>query len=387
MLLDNTENGFILKSNFELKKAYFLFKIISNRALTNIGKNALELSLKLKLPILFIVKGTVFEQFCSGETLDESFKTVQKLYEKNVKSYLHYSVEGLENEESFDLSLKEVLNSIDFVAKRNILDFTVFKPTAIASSKILQKVSENKELDKRERELFNKAVERFNEICALAHKRDVKILVDAEESWIQDAIDQIVLKMMLKYNKEKAIVYNTSQMYRHDRLKYLNSLKEIAKKEDIFIGIKLVRGAYIEKENKRALKNNYNSPICASKDLTDINFNNGAVFILSNLTLFSFFSGTHNEKSIYKIIDIMESKKINNNDSKIWFGQLYGMSDNISFNLAKNGFNVIKYLPFGPIKKVVPYLIRRAEENTSVKGQTSRELELIKTELKRRKTT
>ena len=387
MLLDNTENGFILKSNFELKKAYFLFKIISNRALTNIGKNALELSLKLKLPILFIVKGTVFEQFCSGETLDESFKTVQKLYEKNVKSYLHYSVEGLENEESFDLSLKEVLNSIDFVAKRNILDFTVFKPTAIASSKILQKVSENKELDKRERELFNKAVERFNEICALAHKRDVKILVDAEESWIQDAIDQIVLKMMLKYNKEKAIVYNTSQMYRHDRLKYLNSLKEIAKKEDIFIGIKLVRGAYIEKENKRALKNNYNSPICASKDLTDINFNNGAVFILSNLTLFSFFSGTHNEKSIYKIIDIMESKKINNNDLKIWFGQLYGMSDNISFNLAKNGFNVIKYLPYGPIKKVIPYLIRRAEENTSVKGQTSRELELIKTELKRRKTT
>ena len=387
MLLDNTENGFILKSNFELKKAYFLFKIISNRALTNIGKNALELSLKLKLPILFIVKGTVFQQFCSGETLEESFKTVQKLYEKNVKSYLHYSVEGLENEESFDLSLKEVLNSIDFVAKRNILDFTVFKPTAIASSKILQKVSENKELDKRERELFNKAVERFNEICALAHKRDVKILVDAEESWIQDAIDQIVLKMMLKYNKEKAIVYNTSQMYRHDRLKYLNSLKEIAKKEDIFIGIKLVRGAYIEKENKRALKNNYNSPICASKDLTDINFNNGAVFILSNLTLFSFFSGTHNEKSIYKIIDIMESKKINNNDSKIWFGQLYGMSDNISFNLAKNGFNVIKYLPYGPIKKVIPYLIRRAEENTSVKGQTSRELELIKTELKRRKTT
>ena len=387
MLLDNTENGFILKSNFELKKAYFLFKIISNRALTNIGNNALELSLKLKLPILFIVKGTVFQQFCSGETLEESFKTVQKLYEKNVKSYLHYSVEGLENEESFDLSLKEVLNSIDFVAKRNILDFTVFKPTAIASSKILQKVSENKELDKRERELFNKAVERFNEICALAHKRDVKILVDAEESWIQDAIDQIVLKMMLKYNKEKAIVYNTSQMYRHDRLKYLNSLKEIAKKEDIFIGIKLVRGAYIEKENKRALKNNYNSPICASKDLTDINFNNGAVFILSNLTLFSFFSGTHNEKSIYKIIDIMESKKINNNDLKIWFGQLYGMSDNISFNLAKNGFNVIKYLPYGPIKKVIPYLIRRAEENTSVKGQTSRELELIKTELKRRKTT
>ena len=385
MLLDNTENGFILKSNFELKKAYFLFKIISNRTLTNIGKNALELSLKLKLPILFIVKGTVFEQFCSGETLDESFKTVQKLYEKNIKSYLHYSVEGLENEKSYDISVKEVLNSIEFVAKRNILDFTVFKPTAIASSKILQKVSENKELDIGERDLFDKSIERFNVICSLAHERDVKILVDAEESWIQDAIDQIVLKMMLKYNKEKTIVYNTSQMYRHDRLKYLNSLKEIAKKEGIFIGIKLVRGAYIEKENKRALKNNYKSPICSSKHLTDINFNDGAEFILSNLTLFSFFSGTHNEKSIYKIIDIMDSKKIDNNDSKIWFGQLYGMSDNISFKLSDEGYNVAKYVPYGPLEQVMPYLFRRAAENTSVQGQSSRELMLIKKEIKRRK--
>jgi proline dehydrogenase len=385
MLLDNTKNGFTLKSNFELKKAYFLFRIISNKSLTNIGKKALQIALKLRLPILFLVKRTVFEQFCSGESLDDSFETVQRLYDKNVKSYLSYSVEGLENEKSYDLSLKEVLNSIEFVAKNNIIDFTVFKPTAIANSKILQKVSEKKILDEKENELYGKALERFDTICNLAHKKGVKMLVDAEESWIQDPIDEIVLKMMMKYNKHEAIIYNTAQMYRYDRLNYLNRLKNIAEKEKFFIGIKLVRGAYIEQENKRAIKNNYKSPICDSKNLTDTNFNNGASFILSNLNIFSLFSGTHNEESIYKIIDIMKLNNINKNNSKIWFGQLYGMSDNISFNLANKGFNAIKYLPFGPIKEVIPYLIRRAEENTSVKGQTSRELELIKTELKRRK--
>ena len=387
MLLDNTKNGFSLKSNFELKKAYFLFKIISNKSLTNIGKKALELSLKLRLPILFLVKGTVFEQFCSGESLDESYKTVERLYDKNVKSYLHFSVEGLENEESYDTSLNEVIDSIEFVAKKNILDFTVFKPTAIASSKILQKVSENKSLDNNEQGLYDKILSRFDTICNFAHKKGVKILVDAEESWIQDSIDEIVLRMMIKYNKEESMVFNTSQMYRHDRLDYLKRLKDIAEKERFFVGIKLVRGAYIEKENKRAIKNNYRSPICDSKKLTDLNFNEGASFILSNLNIFSLFLGTHNEESIYSIIDLMKSNKVNNSNQKVWFGQLYGMSDNISFNLANEGFNAIKYLPFGPIKEVIPYLIRRADENTSVKGQTSRELELIKSELKRRKTT
>ena len=384
MLLDNTKNGFTLKSNFELRKAYFLFKIISNKTFTNIGKTALEISLKLRLPILFIVKGTVFEQFCSGESLEESFNTVKRLHNKNVKSYLHYSVEGLENEDSYDLSLNEVLDSIKFVAEKQILDFTVFKPTAIANSLILEKISKGDSLNDNEQTLYKRAYERFNKICELAYNKDVKILVDAEESWIQDAIDQIVLEMMIKFNKDKAIVFNTSQMYRHDRLEYLKSLYRAANESKFHIGIKLVRGAYIEKENKRAKKNNYQSPICNSKELTDQNFNNGASFILSNLDLFSLFSGTHNEESIYKIIEIMNSKSINKDDSSIWFGQLYGMSDNITFNLASEGFNVIKYLPYGPIKEVIPYLIRRAEENTSVKGQTSRELELIKKELKRR---
>ncbi|MEC7185799.1 MAG: proline dehydrogenase family protein [Bacteroidota bacterium] len=385
MLLDNTKNGFILKSNFELKKAYILFKVISSRTLTNLGKNLLELSLKLKLPVLFIVRATVFRQFCSGENLQESYETVKKLNKKNVKSYLHYSVEGLENEKTYDNSLNEVVKSIEFAASKDILDYTVFKPTAVASSVILNKVSEEKELSSFEKGLYIRIVDRFDIICKTAFENQIKILVDAEESWLQDAIDDIVLMMMIKYNTDNTIVYNTSQMYRHDRLKYLKELKKKSIENNFQIGIKLVRGAYIEKENRRAKKYNYKSPICESKHATDTNFNEGANFILSNLDNFSLFCGSHNEKSIYNILDIMRESKMENNNPKIWFGQLYGMSDNISFNLAEEGYNVIKYLPFGPIKEVIPYLIRRAEENTSVKGQTSRELELIKKELKRRK--
>ena len=385
MLLDNTKNGFILKSNFELKKAYILFKVISSRTLTNLGKNLLELSLKLKLPVLFIVRATVFRQFCSGENLQESYETVKKLNKKNVKSYLHYSVEGLENEKTYDNSLNEVVKSIEFAASKDILNYTVFKPTAVASSVILNKVTEEKELSSFEKGLYIRIVDRFDIICKTAFENQIKILVDAEESWLQDAIDDIVLKMMIKYNTDSTVVYNTSQMYRHDRLKYLRELKKKSIENNFQIGIKLVRGAYIEKENKRAKKYNYKSPICESKHATDTNFNEGANFILSNLDNFSLFCGSHNEKSIYNILDIMRESKMQNNNPKIWFGQLYGMSDNISFNLAEEGYNVIKYLPFGPIKEVIPYLIRRAEENTSVKGQTSRELELIKKELKRRK--
>ena len=385
MLLDNTKNGFILKSNFELKKAYLLFKLISSRRLTNFGKNLLELSLKLKLPVLFIVKMTVFRQFCSGENLQESFKTVRKLNDKKVKSYLHYSVEGLEDEKTYDDSLKEVIKSIKFAASKDILDFTVFKPTAIASSDILNKITEEKELTGFEKGLYDRIVDRFDIICKTAFENQIKVLVDAEESWFQDAIDDIVLRMMIKYNNSSTIVYNTSQMYRYDRLKYLSELKKLSIENGFHIGIKLVRGAYIEKENKRAKRQNYKSPICESKDATDVNFDQGAKFILSNLDSFSLFCGSHNEKSIYDILDIMKEGKIQKNNSKIWFGQLYGMSDNISFNLAEEGYNVIKYLPYGPIKQVIPYLIRRAEENTSVKGQTSRELQLIMKELKRRR--
>ena len=374
MLFDNTKIGFVLKSNFDLQKAYFLFKIISNKTLTNFGKILLNIILTFKLPLLFIVKRTVFQQFCAGSNLEESMETVNKLFSKNVYSYLSYSVEGAQNNESFEKSYQDVIDSIEFASDKKNIPFTVFKPTAISKTDNLMRG----EIDKI---IFD----RFDRICKKASEKNIKILIDAEESWIQDSIDSIVLMMMKKYNKQKTIVFNTVQMYRHDRLEYLKDLHNSSKQNDFEIGIKLVRGAYIEKENIRAKKLNYKSPICESKKASDDNFNSGVKFIISNLDKFNLFCGTHNEESIYKIINMINQMGIERSSDKIWFGQLFGMSDHITFNLANENYNVIKYLPYGPIKEVMPYLIRRAEENTSVKGQTSRELTLIKNEISRRR--
>ena len=374
MLFDNTKIGFVLKSNFELEKAYFLFKIISNKTLTNFGKILLNIILTFKLPLLFIVKRTVFKQFCSGANLEESIETVNKLYSKNVYSYLSYSVEGAQNNDSFEKSCQDVIDSIEFASDKKNIPFTVFKPTAISKTDNLMRG----EIDKI---IFD----RFDRICKKAFEKNVKILIDAEESWIQDSIDSIVLMMMKKYNKQKTIVFNTVQMYRHDRLEYLKDLHNSSKQNDFEIGIKLVRGAYIEKENIRATQLNYKSPICESKKASDDNYNSGVKFIISNLDKFNLFCGTHNEESIYKIINMINQMGMERSSDKIWFGQLLGMSDHITFNLANENYNVVKYLPYGPIKEVIPYLIRRAEENTSVKGQTSRELTLIKNEISRRK--
>ena len=374
MLFDNTKIGFVLKSNFELEKAYFLFKIISNKTLTNFGKILLNIILTFKLPLLFIVKRTVFQQFCAGSNLEESMETVNKLFSKNVYSYLSYSVEGAQNNDSFKKSCQDVIDSIEFASDKKNIPFTVFKPTAISKTDNLMRG----EIDKI-------TFDRFDRICKKASEKNVKILIDAEESWIQDSIDSIALMMMKKYNKQKTIVFNTVQMYRHDRLEYLKDLHNSSKQNDFEIGIKLVRGAYIEKENIRAKKLNHKTPICESKKASDDNFNSGVKFIISNLDKFNLFCGTHNEESIYKIINMIDQMGIERSSDKIWFGQLFGMSDHITFNLANENYNVVKYLPYGPIKEVMPYLIRRAEENTSVKGQTSRELTLIKNEISRRR--
>ena len=374
MLFDNTKIGFVLKSNFELEKAYFLFKIISNKTLTNFGKILLNIILTFKLPLLFIVKRTVFQQFCAGSNLEECMETVNKLFSKNVYSYLSYSVEGAQNNDSFKKSCQDVIDSIEFASDKKNIPFTVFKPTAISKTDNLMRG----EIDKI-------TFDRFDRICKKASEKNVKILIDAEESWIQDSIDSIALMMMKKYNKQKTIVFNTVQMYRHDRLEYLKDLHNSSKQNDFEIGIKLVRGAYIEKENIRAKKLNYKSPIYESKKASDDNFNSGVKFIISNLDKFNLFCGTHNEESIYKIINMIDQMGIERSSDKIWFGQLFGMSDHITFNLANENYNVVKYLPYGPIKEVMPYLIRRAEENTSVKGQTSRELTLIKNEISRRR--
>jgi proline dehydrogenase len=374
MLFDNTKIGFVLKSNFELEKAYFLFKIISNKTLTNFGKILLNIILTFKLPLLFIVKRTVFQQFCAGSNLEESMETVNKLFSKNVYSYLSYSVEGAQNNDSFKKSCQDVIDSIEFASDKKNIPFTVFKPTAISKTDNLM----IGEIDKI-------TLDRFDRICKKASEKNLKILIDAEESWIQDSIDSIVLMMMKKYNKQKTIVFNTVQMYRHDRLEYLKDLHNSSKQNDFEIGIKLVRGAYIEKENIRAKKLNYKTPICESKKVSDDNFNSGVKFIISNLDKFNLFCGTHNEESLYKIINMIDQMGIERSSDKIWFGQLFGMSDHITFNLANENYNVVKYLPYGPIKEVMSYLIRRAEENTSVKGQTSRELTLIKNEISRRR--
>ncbi|HJO70319.1 MAG TPA: proline dehydrogenase family protein [Flavobacteriaceae bacterium] len=374
MLFDNTKIGFVLKSNFELEKAYFLFKIISNKTLTNFGKILLNIILTFKLPLLFIVKRTVFQQFCAGSNLEESMETVNKLFSKNVYSYLSYSVEGAQNNDSFKKSCQDVIDSIEFASDKKNIPFTVFKPTAISKTDNLM----IGEIDKI-------TLDRFDRICKKASEKNLKILIDAEESWIQDSIDSIVLMMMKKYNKQKTIVFNTVQMYRHDRLEYLKDLHNSSKQNDFEIGIKLVRGAYLEKENIRAKKLNYKTPICESKKVSDDNFNSGVKFIISNLDKFNLFCGTHNEESLYKIINMIDQMGIERSSDKIWFGQLFGMSDHITFNLANENYNVVKYLPYGPIKEVMSYLIRRAEENTSVKGQTSRELTLIKNEISRRR--
>ena len=381
MLFDNTKIGFDLKSDFELKRALFLFKVISNSTITKIGTSLLKLYSSIwfmffKHYDIFsaIFLEQIYRQFCAGLDHKTSMKTVNKLFSKNVYSYLHYSVEGGKNDASFDIHCQSVINSIEFASTKKNLPFTVFKPTAIGRITEYEKSDVNQSI-------YN----RFDRICKKAFEKNIKILIDAEESWVQDSIDNLVEMMMKKYNKENTIVFNTVQMYRHDRLDYLKTLLESAKKNNFKIGVKLVRGAYIEKENKRAKSLKYESPICVSKQATDANFDKGVDYILSNLNVFSLFCGTHNEESLYKIIDSIKYKRLEKKSNKIWLAQLYGMSDHITFNLANENFNVIKYLPWGPIHQVIPYLIRRAEENTSVKGQTSRELSLIRNEISRRK--
>lgn len=384
-IFNNTQVAFSLKSDTELERAYFLFKMIANQPLVRIGTAVTNFALKANLPVEKLIRATVFDHFCGGVNEDDCITVVDKMYTKGVCSVLDYSVEGKEEEEQFDAALKMTLKTIEFAKEREAIPFAVFKPTGLGRFELYEKLGEKQTLTPAEQAEWNRVVERFDIVCKEAHKNDVALLVDGEESWMQDAADDLVTEMMRKYNKEKAIVFNTLQMYRWDRLDYLKKLHAQAKTEGFFIGMKLVRGAYMEKENKRAEEKNYVSPICVSKEATDINYDAAVLYMLEHLETMSIFAGTHNETSSYTLMELMQARGIKNNDHRICFGQLYGMSDNISYNLAENGYNVAKYLPFGPVKDVMPYLIRRAEENTSVAGQTNRELELLKTERKRRR--
>ena len=384
-IFDNTQVAFSLKSDTELERAYFLFKLIASQPLVKIGTAVTNFALKAHLPVEGLIRSTVFDHFCGGVNEVDCLKVVDKMYTKGVSSVLDYSVEGKEEETQFDAALEMTLKTIEFAREREAIPFAVFKPTGFGRLDLYEKVGEKAVLTVAEQEEWSRVIARFDLACKTAYEKDVLLLIDAEESWMQDAADAIVTDMMRKYNKQKAIVFNTLQMYRWDRLDYLKQLHEQAKTEGFYIGMKLVRGAYMEKENERAAERGIKSPICISKEATDINYDAAVLYMVENIDKMAIFAGTHNEESSYKLMRLLEEKGITKDDKRIFFGQLLGMSDNISFNLAENKYNVAKYLPFGPVRDVMPYLIRRAEENTSVAGQTSRELTLIKKEKERRK--
>lgn len=382
---EDTATAFALKSDADLERAYFLFRLIANQPLVRIGTAVTNFALDAHLPVEGLIRATVFDHFCGGTDEEDCMPIIKQMYNYGVSSILDYSVEGKEEEEQFDFALQKTLRVLDFVEELQAIPFSVFKPTAFGRISLYEKVGTQESLSAEENSEYTRVISRFHQAAEKAESKEVALLIDAEESWMQDAADELVLQLMKEYNKTGTYIYNTIQFYRHDRLPYLKKICEAAKKEGFKIGIKAVRGAYMEKENERAADKGMQSPICHSKTATDENFDAGIQFMMENLDVFTIFCGSHNEQSSLKLTEQMQAKGLENNDNRVWFGQLYGMSDHISFNLAKAGYNVAKYLPYGPVRDVMPYLIRRAEENTSVAGQTNRELELIKKERKRRK--
>ena len=383
-IFDNTKDAYILKSNWNLHTAKILFIVITKRTVVSVLTNLLLFFLKFNLPINWLVKETIYKHFCGGINFNECSDTISKMKKFGVNSILDYSIEALNSEKDFNSALKKKIEIINLSKNDNSIPFAVFKPTSIGRYQIFKKVSENRILEDDELIEWKKIKERFKKICSYAKKSNVKILIDAEEFEVQTAIDDLALNMMKFYNNSNNVfIYNTIQLYRWDRISYIKSL--FSKYRDVKFGFKLVRGAYMEKERSQAAFNRLKSPICNTKEETDKNFNSCIELMFDNLSRVDFFIASHNEKSNLLVIEKMKSNALKNNDQKVWFGQLYGMGDNISYNLAKKGYNVAKILPFGPIKNLIPYLIRRAEENSSFEGQTNRELNLINRELFRRR--
>ena len=385
ILFNNTEVAFSLKSDSELERAYFLFKLIKSEPLVRIGTAVTKFALKSSLPVEGLIRSTVFDHFCGGVSEKDCMPIIEKMYSKKVHSVLDYSVEGKEEESQFDSVLEKTLSLINFLNEKDEMPFAVFKPSGFGRFELYRKLTEGEQVTEDEKKEWARVVDRFEKVAKACYDKDECLLVDAEESWMQKAADELMESLMEKYNKEKVIIFSTLQLYRNDRLEYLKGLHRRAKEKGFKIGMKLVRGAYMEKERERAQQKNYTDPICATKAATDENFNEVLRYMFEHLEDMAIFCGTHNEDSSYLMMEMIEKSKYEKTDNRLWFGQLYGMSDNISYNLADQGFNVAKYLPFGPVKDVMPYLIRRAEENTSVAGQTNRELDLISIEKKRRK--
>ena len=383
---DNTEVAFSSKSNRDLKRAYWLFKIIASPLIVKVGKGATNMALKLRLPISAPIKATIFRQFCGGETIAECDRTISDLGKFGIGTILDYSVEGKTRDEDFDQTVDIIIQTIHRAANDPHIPFAVFKVTGIGRHDLIEKASTHGYTPTSEEKAeIDVIVSRIDRICHAAHEAGTSVFIDAEESWIQDAIDQWTFDMMLKYNKERCIVFNTLQMYRHDRLDFLRDCLELAQKHEVKYGIKLVRGAYMEKERARAIEKGYPSPIQATKADTDKDYNIALKEILENRSVFSLCAGTHNEDSSELLMNLMQEAQIDPQSEQFYFAQLLGMSDHISYNVAHAKYHVAKYVPFGPVKEVLPYLLRRADENTSVAGQTGRELSLIIKELDRRK--
>jgi proline dehydrogenase len=382
---ENTQIAFRIKSDRDLRRANILFTLISYPVLVKIANPVIRLFSVLRIPIGWLVKPTAFKHFVGGETLEECQPSVEKLKKANVYSILDYSVEGKESDRAIQAALDETLRNIRHAGSQPDIPFTVFKPTAFGNSRAMEILSGASVPDKEVIEEGEKFRTRVETLCQTAFDHDVPIMIDAEDSYYQNFIDQVVLDMMRTFNHRKAIVFNTYQMYRHDRIGVLESDIATARKEKFFLGAKFVRGAYMERERERARRLRYLDPIQPDKDSTDRDYNLALKISLDNLDIVSIFNGTHNEYSSMYLAELMLERNIDPGDKRVWFSQLYGMSEHISFNLAEAGFNVAKYVPYGPVRFVLPYLMRRVEENTSVKGQTGRELSLIKQERDRRK--
>lgn len=381
---DNTEIAFHYRNNKELKRAHFLFSSMSSPFLSKTGMKLTQLAMSWGLPIKGVIKSTIFSQFCGGETIEEAAHTAATLGNYNVGVALDYSVEGKDEEAEFDHAVPEFIKAIEYAATQKNIPFIPIKITGFARFALLEKVHRKEALNEAEKAEWQRVEQRIDKICGTAAQCKSMILVDAEESWIQQPVDDLSDAMMEKYNKNAIVVFNTFQMYRHDRLEYLKKSHQRALEHGYVLGAKIVRGAYMEKERNRAEEMGYPSPIQPNKESTDRDYDSAATYCIEHLDTIALFIGTHNENSCLKAAALMQQKGIAPQSNHLYFSQLYGMSDNITFNLADAGFNVSKYLPYGPVKDVIPYLMRRAQENTSVAGQTGRELGLIKKEMNRR---
>ncbi len=382
---DNLENSFAFRSTHEIRRAYWLFKAISFPSLVKVGSNLATGALKYHLPVKGLIRATIFRHFCGGEDINDCARTIERLGLLGVGSILDYSVEGKEDEVEFDHSCQEILSTVKRAQFDPNIPFSVFKVTGLGRIVLLEKVSNKDQLSSEEAAEYSRVKERVRKICEEGYHLNVRVFIDAEETWIQPAIDEMTTQMMEKYNKEKAIIYNTVQLYRHDRLEFVKASHQRAVEGNYFLGLKLVRGAYMEKERERAKANGYPSPIHADKAASDKDYDAALRYCVQYIDRIAICAGTHNENSSLLLTRLMAENNISPNDERIYFSQLLGMSDHISFNLAKAGYRIAKYVPYGPVAAVLPYLTRRAQENTSIAGQMGRELSLLTAELRRRK--